>query len=328
MENAHLELCQNIVSGLIVPALGVSNGRIVAANKAAYNILPVPPVGRSVYELFPEAKTVSEYSCKCFDAVSLDGICAVNVSSVLDFELWQLTPSAPSDSDNNACITKNEVALLFSQINLLQHNCPNQTELFSSIYKSCCKLLKSTAPESDSATHPILYVFDLAKEAERFIAECSEVFCGLNISVDKGEFCRFTYVCADRNILDSIFAGLLCLCAYEANPGGGLTLSVSKKDGRALLSFAVSPSGEEKTTAQSEDDKILTKKILQSNLSKLNAMLFSVSDGKNPAFIVSFPVTEDEDLLYDYPLFPSVGIPAHLIQLSSLLTSEFYSELN
>ena len=328
MSNADFLLCQKIISDLIVPAFCAKDGYILAANKMACDLFPCSPIGKSVYDFFPEAVAVSEYACKCFDAVSLDGIDSVNVSSLLDFELWQLTPSNTLSRPQTDSLTKNEVSHIFAQINLLQHHCPDQRELFSAIYKSCCRLLKSTSQNSDPVVPPILYVFDLAKESERFISECRDVFFGLGITVDTDELCRFTYISADKNVLDNIFAGLLCLCAHEVSPQGSVSLSVTQKNGRAVLSFAAIPCGKTETTELSESDKLLTRQILQNNLSRLNGMLFTVSNGDSTVFIVSFPISDGDYVLSDYPVFPSVGIPAHLIQLSSILPSEFYSKLN
>lgn len=328
MTDASIEFCRKLISDLIIPAFCTQNGCIVAANKHACDLLPSSPVGKSVYDFFPEAKDVAEYSDKTFDVVSLNGIETVSVSAFSDFELWQLKPCERPTFLQEDSLAKNEVSLLFAQINLLQRHCQGQSEMFSAIYQSCCKLLKATSSDSESEVLPVLYVFDLAKETERFISECKDVFNGLDISVEKGEFSRFTYISADKNLLDNVFSGVLCLCAHETNRGGSITISVLPKNGRVLLSFSFSSTEKENPTPLSESDKLLTRKILQKNLSKINSTFFSVSDGEIVSFIISFPSAEDEFLFSDCPVFPSVGIPAYLIQLSALLPPEFYSELN
>ena len=329
MVEAGLELCKNIISDLIVPAFCAKDGVIVCANKAAQDILPPNSVGTSVYRLFPEAKAVTEFSHKSFDTVSLSGIASADVSPLLDCELWQLTPehsSADCKIINGA--SKTELNLLIAQINLLQRHCPEQKGLFASIYQNCCRLLKAATLDSKSSYTPILTVFDLSKEISRFVSECADVFRGLNISVETDELRRFTYISADRNILDDIFSGVLCLCSHTANSGGNIMISVTQKDDRALFSFSVTSSGPASSSCISEGDLILTQNILRKNLARLNGTLYSVSNGDSPAFIVSFPMASDSDFFSDDPVYPSVGIPAYLIQLSALLPPEFYSRLN
>lgn len=326
MNDSELDLCRKLISDLIVPAFCTKDGCVVAANSRACNLFPVSLLGAFVYNLFPEAKVVSEFCQKDFDVVSVNGIESANVTSFLSFELWQLTPAEHTPPRQNSAANKNDITILLAQINLLQRHYPEQNEIFNSIYKSCCKLLKASLSESDPSALPVLYVFDLAKEVQDFIKTCSEVFYGLELDVKTEELCRFTYVSADKNVLDNILAGMLCLCAHESNRGGSISISVTKKLNRALLSFSISNPCENETANQA--DKELTKKILQNNISKLGGILLSVSDSETPTFIVSLPASDNEYLLYEYPLFPSVGIPAHLIQLSALLPPEFYSKLN
>ncbi len=331
MNTDNRELCKNIVHQLIVPAICSDGDEIIAVNSFAQKLFPIALVGFSISKLFPEVKFVDHYSKKHFEVVSYDGVVSVDISPLFEFSLWQFTITENSEHKSADIKTssnyKSEISTILAHIDLLKRNCPDQTSICSAMYRSCCHLLKSASINEADMPPAAVSTTNLSRDVSAFIDDCQGICETLNMDLKQKDFASGIYVTVDSLILSHVLSGALCLCAFDAQNGGSLEVSLTTQKNRAVLTFSTTKTGEKSNnTHLTEKDKVLTVNLLKQNARRLNGMLYTVSDNNFNSVVITIPLTSNFNT-FEAPTAPYTGIPATLIQFSGILPSKFYSRL-
>ncbi|MDD6261741.1 MAG: hypothetical protein PUA83_01470 [Clostridiales bacterium] len=329
-------ICEQLVGNLRFPALLTREDTIIYANTACLKLIPGAIPNSSISELFPETGYVERGTEMHFEVPFESGWLGISSSPLDEFILWQFTEILRTDQAylKLQSLSRSNISMIMSGVNLLQHKCPSQEELCSTIYKSCCKLIKFSSLSTQTGDAPVFSVVNLSGLVCDFAQKYAQALSEIDVSLSCGHIAPNIPVFSDAHILDNALSGAVCLALHVSRCRGEILIELKRIRSRTVISVTpsvVAPEvdpGALRTPELMDEDYFLTINLLKNSLAKMSASLYTVCEEGSVSYLLSFPLPSENDILSASPIQPTAGIPAHLIQLSAFLPTKLYEHLS